>query len=235
MSHERREVIAALGGTAAGVALAARAQQAERMRRIGVFSNRSADDPEWQTRMAAFIRACRSWAASWGATFGSSTASVWRRRIFAPARGRAGRAGAGCHRGQWKLAADAAAAGDAQGAVVFVNVEIPSAPASSQAWRGREATPPDLPCSKWHEREMAGAAQADRAGAEACGGAARCRDLHGIAQFAVLSAARTRWGLRSAARRARAGWHRTRRGGFRKQARRRTGPGHGRSRPRTAS
>jgi putative tryptophan/tyrosine transport system substrate-binding protein len=32
----------------------ARAQQGERMRRIAVFSARSADDPEWQARMAAF-------------------------------------------------------------------------------------------------------------------------------------------------------------------------------------
>ena len=41
-------------GSAAVLPLAARAQQPERMRRIGVLSARTADDPEWQARMAAF-------------------------------------------------------------------------------------------------------------------------------------------------------------------------------------
>ena len=40
---------------------------------------------------------------------------------------------------------------------------IRSAPASLQAWRGRAATPPDLPVRIRPRREMAGAAQRDRA------------------------------------------------------------------------
>jgi putative ABC transport system substrate-binding protein len=52
----RREFIGLLGSTAAAVPIAAYAQQAERMRRIGVLLPATSDDTEFQARLGAFLQ-----------------------------------------------------------------------------------------------------------------------------------------------------------------------------------
>jgi hypothetical protein len=58
---KRREFITLLGGAAAAWPLAARAQQPERVRRIGVLMSLAADDPESQARHAAFLQGLQEW------------------------------------------------------------------------------------------------------------------------------------------------------------------------------
>ncbi len=65
----RREFITLIGGAAAAWPLAARAQQAEQMRRVGVLMNTTGDDPEGQARIAAFHQGLQEW----GRTLGRNT------------------------------------------------------------------------------------------------------------------------------------------------------------------
>src|SRR5215468_4590016 len=53
----RRKVLATLGGSAMAWPLAARAQQGQRMRRIGLLTNLASDDPAQQSRVLAFAQA----------------------------------------------------------------------------------------------------------------------------------------------------------------------------------
>ncbi len=60
----RRELIGLLGGVAAMWPFVTRAQQGERLRRIGVLMNRASDNPEGQDRAAAFHQSLQE--LGWG-------------------------------------------------------------------------------------------------------------------------------------------------------------------------
>ena len=57
----RREFLGLVGGAAAAWPLAARAQQTERIRRIGALMNLASDDAEGQARLAAFHQGLQEW------------------------------------------------------------------------------------------------------------------------------------------------------------------------------
>src|SRR5215470_5758218 len=68
---KRREIIMLLGGAAAAWPLAARAQQSERVRRVGLLQGLAADDPEWQRRFGAFKQGLQElgWSEGQNITF----------------------------------------------------------------------------------------------------------------------------------------------------------------------
>src|SRR5262245_12842964 len=142
---KRREFITLVGGAAAAWPLAARAQQRETMRRIGVLMSLAADYPEGQARVAAFQKGLQQLGWSDGRNvridtrWAAGDADRTRRYavelialapdvILAP--------------GSTSVAALQQATRSVP--IVFVAVVDPSAAASLRAWRGRATTSPDL-------------------------------------------------------------------------------------------
>jgi hypothetical protein len=71
---KRREFITLVGAAAATWPLVARAQQPERMQRIGVLMPLAADDAKDRAALRHSYRSCSNWAGPSVATCGSTTA-----------------------------------------------------------------------------------------------------------------------------------------------------------------
>jgi len=145
----RREFITLLGGAAVAWPLAARAQQAERVRWVGVITGTGvdADDADMKARFGVFAQALEQLGWSQGRNvqidyrFGSGNPDDIRRHAVELA----------------ALAPDVILSSGAASVsptlqatrtipVVFVSVVDPVGPASPIAWRSRAAMPPALSC-----------------------------------------------------------------------------------------
>ena len=142
---QRREFIALVGGGAIAAPLVARAQQGERVRRIGVLMPAAAGDRDAQDRVAAFLQGLQQSGWSVGRNvrieyrWSASDADAMRKNAVELI----------------ALAPDVILANGNAAMTPLLRVTravpmclqpspIRSAPAMSAAWRGPAATPPDL-------------------------------------------------------------------------------------------
>ena len=144
----RREFITALGGAAVAWPLAARAQQAERMRRIGMLLPAITNDDAFQDRIGAFLQGLQE--AGWSIGRNVRIETRWASNNPTEIRRHAAELAA--------LAPDVvvAFAASTVGAMLqaparcrscFQASPIRSPPASLTAWLGRAATPRVSSCS----------------------------------------------------------------------------------------
>ena len=177
---KRREFITLFAGAAAAWPLAAGAQQAERMRRIGVLLPASADDAEFQARLAAFHQglALLGWTIGRNVRIDTRWATTQCRRN-SQARGGISRARARLDPGSWRVDRRAVATGDPH--------DPDRVPDCRRSGRCRPRRQPGAARRQryrfhvlriQHQREMAGVAQADCAGRETRGGVSRPRHYH---------------------------------------------------------
>ena len=186
----RRDFIAVLGGAAAAWPLAARAQQAERMRRIGMLLPAAADDRILQARVGAFLQALAllGWTIGRNVRIDTRWAASQCRRN-SQTRGGIGRARAGRYPGPWQHGRGAVAAGDPHRAD-----RVPDRRRSGRRRLRRQPGAAGRQRHRFHEfriqpeRQMAGAAQGDRAGRDASGGPSRSRSRQWHGQFAAIQA-----------------------------------------------
>ena len=169
--HEATGIHFAARRRGGGWPLAARAQQTERMRRIGVLMSLAADDAEWQARFTAFVQGLQE--LGWtDRPQRADRHSLGRGDAAAQSqlRGGIGRACAGRHPGLWQYGHGAVATDDPH-----------RADRVHAGWRSGRRRLRRKPGSAGrqrhrlhavrirHQREMAGAAQRDRAGPDARG------------------------------------------------------------------
>ena len=167
----KRRTFITLLGSAAAWPLAARAQQRERVRRIGMLLPAAADDPEFQARVAAFLQGL----AQLGWTIGRNVRidTRWATANAADIRRHAAELVAlapDVILASWRLDRGAVAAGDPHRAD-----RVPDRRRSGRRRLRREPGAAGRQRHRFHhvrirhEREMAGTAQADRAGRDASG------------------------------------------------------------------
>ena len=194
---QRREFITLLGGAAAAWPLAAHAQQAERVRRIGVLLPAAADDAEFQARFGAFLQGL----GQLGWTIGRNVRidTRWATGNADDIRRHAAELVALAP--DVILATGASTVGPLQQATRTVPIVFPVAVdpvgagfVDSLARPGGNATG-FMQFRIQHQREMAGTAQADRARRDAGGGSSGSRDPAGIGQFGVIQSVAPSFGV----------------------------------------